>query len=212
MSNPLVDFLEEYEPATEKVAFSLGGFGKQVAEGAMSGVAATAAAAALAGTSYAATQVYNAATKARDFRSMMSLNPDLHEHHQRDPRMFNQMFSSLREMNPTFSKDPLVAGTYMRRMVENPLTAGGILTESISTRDKFPGHMDKAVDTGMSAAAKRTSMHVSPAAPDPLSALRQQHEQKKMESDMLKFRGAQDNERLMQQRRDQIRKLRGLGP
>jgi hypothetical protein len=61
--------------------------------------------------------------------------------------MFNQMYSSLRRMNPAYARDPLVAGTYMRQMLDSPLSAGGLLTQTVSTRDKFPGLMQPAVET-----------------------------------------------------------------
>jgi hypothetical protein len=153
VSNPFEEFLEEYGPQEKQAAgvnFSnvAGHFGKSM----LGGVGTAVAAGVIGGTGLAATKIYGAATKARDFKSMMSFNPDLQEHHERDPRMFNQMFTSLRTMNPGFSKDPLVAGTYMRRMVENPSTSGGILTESAGSRDKFHGPFDKAIEEGMSGA------------------------------------------------------------
>jgi hypothetical protein len=149
----------------------------------------------------------DAATKQRDFRRMLSFNPDLQEHHERDPRMFNQMYSSLRTMNPGFAKDPLVAGTYMRRMSESPLTAGGVLTDAVGSRDKLPMLMQRATDKGMDAASgfMAASAKTPPAAPpDPLADLRRTADESRM-------RGQLDQDKLMQQRRDQIRKLRGLG-
>ena len=66
--------------------------------------------------------------------------------------MFNQMFTSLRSMNPAYSKDPLIAGTYMRQMVDSPMTAGGKLTETLGTRDKFPSTLGRAAEEGMGTA------------------------------------------------------------
>lgn len=172
MSNPFDDFVSEYLPAQEKTAFfgtAMGELGKGVA----TGLGAATAAAAVAGVGMAATNVYRAATKSRDFRSMLSFNPDLQEHHDRDPRTFNQMYSSLRTMNPHFSQDPIVAGTYMRRMVENPLTAGGILTESVPARDKFVSPLSNSIDTGATVGAKSVDLFPSPRQ-SPRPMLRQQ--------------------------------------
>ena len=152
MSNPLEEFLAEYAPQQEKTALSFGDAGRHLGEGVSRGVGGMLAATAVGGIGFAASKIHEAATKARDFRNMLEYNPDLHEHHERDPRMFNQMFTSLRSMNPSFSKDPLVAGTYMRRMVENPMTAGGILTETISSRDKITSPFARSVEEGMSVA------------------------------------------------------------
>ncbi len=148
MSNPLEDFLEEYGEKKASKEDYLGSLGS----GILHGLGGMAAAGVVGGVGAAASKIYRAATKARDFRSMLDFNQDLQEHHERDPRLFNQMFTSLRTMNPTFSSDPLVAGTYMRRMLESPSTAGGILTEAVGTREKFHGPFSQAVDAGMSAA------------------------------------------------------------
>lgn len=82
-------------------------------------------------------KLYDVATKARDFKSMLESNPDLKAKQEENPRQFNQMFSTLRTFNPGFSRDPIVAGTYMRQMTESPLSAGGIATQALDYRDKL---------------------------------------------------------------------------
>jgi hypothetical protein len=139
--NPVADFLSEKRAAggagflnqTRQFMQTNGPelFGKAV----MGAGAAAAVGASVAGLSIGARQLYGAATKGRDFRKMIEFNPDLAEHHQRDPKTFNQLFSSLRSVNPAFSQDPVIAGTYMRRMVDSP-AAGGVLTDAVSLRDK----------------------------------------------------------------------------
>lgn len=154
MTNPLEEFLAEFSPK-EKTALSMDSvknWGGQLGEGVTKGMGGMLAATAVAGVGVAAQKVYQAATKARDFRRMLDYNPDLQEHHERDPRMFNQMFTSLRSMNPNFSSDPIVSGSFMRRMVENPMTAGGILETTLSSRDKFNGPMGRSLEEGISAA------------------------------------------------------------
>lgn len=78
----------------------------------------------------AAHKAYDAATKSHDFNKMLEINPDLVEKSEQDPKMFNQFYSSLRGMNPHFAKDPVVAGSYMRKMTGDPTLAGGVLTEA----------------------------------------------------------------------------------
>ena len=85
-----------------------------------------------AGVGLGAMKLFQAATKARDFRQMLEYNPDLAQHHEADPKMFNQMYTSLRRMNPTYAADPIVAGTFMRQMAENPNHAGDMLTTALS--------------------------------------------------------------------------------
>lgn len=105
------------------------------------GVGTAAAGAVAAGAGYAASKIYDAITKQRDFRAMLAspFNADLHQFHKTQPKLFNEAFSSLRTMNPGFTKDPMVAGTYMRRMMEyGPLQAGGVLLDALGQREKMP--------------------------------------------------------------------------
>jgi hypothetical protein len=150
MNNPIEDFVQEYGDV--KLATGTPSFGRQMLRGAGVGAGTAAIAGGIGAVGMAASKIYDAATKARDFKHMMEYNADLQEHHDRDPRMFNQMYSSLRAMNPTFSKDPIVAGTYMRQMVDSPSSAGGVLVNTVASRDKFPSTMGRALEEGQSAA------------------------------------------------------------
>jgi hypothetical protein len=76
-------------------------------------------------------KLIGAAHKKRDFRSMMELNPDLASQQKKNPKFFNTSYNSLRSLNPAYGKDPVVAGSLMRRMMENPATAGGILMSTM---------------------------------------------------------------------------------
>jgi hypothetical protein len=110
-----------------------GHLGQSLATGAGAGLAG----AAIAGAGVAASKIYDAMTKARDFRAMLgsSFNSDLMDYYRQKPKQFNEAFSSLRSANPSFSKDPMVAGNYMRRIMEmRPESAGGAIVESLSHR------------------------------------------------------------------------------
>lgn len=147
MSNPLEDFLTDYGPAPEtKEANFAGDFGKAM----IGGLGAGAATAVIGGAAVGAKHLFQAGTKAKSFRQMLSHNEDLAAHHEQDPRRFNQLYSSLHSMNPDFARDPIVAGTYMRRMVENPLTAGGVLAETVGHRAAFPSMIDRSADEAIS--------------------------------------------------------------
>lgn len=141
--NPFEEFKKEKIAWTQQ---PLPGFGKavrsgmsgvpgRIGESLVNGMTGAVAAAGVAGIGLAASKIVDALTKKRDFNQMLESNPDLIEHHQANPKQFNQMFSTLRMMNPQFSADPIVAGTYMRRMAENPLTAGGVAVEALGHRD-----------------------------------------------------------------------------
>lgn len=86
----------------------------------------------------AAQKIWGAITRRGDFKEMMSVNPDLREVQQEDPRFFNHAYSSLRRVNPTFGRDPIVAGSYMKKMMANRDAAGLILAESVKAPE--PGY------------------------------------------------------------------------
>lgn len=155
MSNPLNDFLEEFGQQKEASypfgASPFDNFKRNMGNAMVSGFGAAGATALIGGAGLAVSKIMDAATAGRDFRKMLDVNPDLRDAHSADPRMFNQMYSSLRSMNPSFAKDPLVAGTYMRRMAENPMHAGGILVDAVNSRDKFPSIASRATDEGIGA-------------------------------------------------------------
>ena len=146
--NPLDDFLMTKHGAPMMPSPSMGSvFGKAM----LTGGAGALMTAGVAAAGIAASKIYDAATKVRDFRSMMSspFNTDLHEHYTSRPRDFNAAYSSLRSVNPDFSKDPMIAGTYMRRMMTyDPASAGGTLVESLSHRDRGPSPMMEALTSG----------------------------------------------------------------
>ena len=145
MGNPLDDYLE-HESGTEKTAF-FGRLGRKILTGAgqattMEGLGTlgmqmgmVAGAEMLVG---AAQKAYAAATKNQHQKQMFAVNPDLVEAQKADPVMFNQYYSSLRTMNPQFAADPVVAGGYMRQMVENPQGAHGVLVNALGASKGGP--------------------------------------------------------------------------
>lgn len=127
---------------------------KSVGTSALGGALATAGA---AGVGVAAHKIYDAVTKARDFRQMLGspFNADLHDHYTSRPAQFNHAFSSLRSVAPDMSKDPMVAGLYMRRMMAyGPDQAGGVLVEALTHTDKTPSPMLEAFTRGGASGAQ----------------------------------------------------------
>jgi len=127
--NPVDEFLSEkrafgmpnLKGMAGKAGPALSRMGEQAGNAAMAGVGA----AAFAGLVGAAGKLYDAATKTRDFQSMLEANPDLHEHLQSDPAGFNRMFTSLRRFSPEFTKEPVVAGTLMRQAMNGAIEERG---------------------------------------------------------------------------------------
>jgi hypothetical protein len=139
--NPVEEFLAVKEKTAGMGSSFTNAFSKlpqHMGHAAAGAVAAGAVGLAGAGISAAAGKIFDAATKGHDFRSMMQANEDLHPHYEADPKKFNLMFNTLRTMNPEYSKDPLVAGSFIRRMIESPMGIGGIAGEALQHRGDFP--------------------------------------------------------------------------
>lgn len=120
MKNPVDDYLLEKAGGSD-VLHSLRDFGIGTAV--------------VAGASLAAAgmrKAYYAMTKNTDFNRMLDTNPDLRAKRRQDPKAFNAYYSSLRSLNPRFASDPVVAGTYMHQMMEEPFIAGKTIVESLS--------------------------------------------------------------------------------
>lgn len=149
-------------------------FNAAVGAATMGGLTAGAAA-----VSFGAKKLYDAITKRRDFRMMLEHNPDLHEALERDPKFFNQAYSSLRSVNPQFASEPLIAGNYMRQMTESPLTAGGKLENAFDHASRDRG--SPVLDAALRGAQMGLSQHHDPHAAlenhvRGLSLQRKQHE------------------------------------
>jgi hypothetical protein len=131
MGNPVEEFLL----TKQALGINLRGVGdalrsptaKRIGAGALGAIGAGVGAAGFAGAVGATEKLYLAATKAHDFRQMMEANPDLHAHQQADPAGFNRMFTSLRTFAPDFTREPMVAGAYMRNAMEAPEDQRGML-------------------------------------------------------------------------------------
>jgi hypothetical protein len=147
VSNPIDDYLAERpaQPRFEKRA-SMGSFlgpnfGSMAAtsmrEGAAQAIGQGAVGLAAAGIGIAAMKSYRALRKRRDFKEMLSVNPDLAEYQDQDPAKFNAHYNSLRTMNPGYAEDPIIAGTLMRRMSMHAPTAGSVLMESMESSSKM---------------------------------------------------------------------------
>ena len=161
-ANPLEEYLTE-KKATSFAAglrsglpHNAGAFGQMMGKGLAHGAAAGAAAGVVAGGTVAVQKLYDAATKARDFKAMLEHNPDLLQKQEEDPKRFNQSFTTLRTFNPAFSKDPLVAGSVMREMMESPMSAAAQMMNVLPSREKMKSQFEE-VPKAMYAGSKPKS-------------------------------------------------------
>jgi hypothetical protein len=129
MGNPL----DEALMAKEALNFGsmLGQAGQELGSSMLHGATGALGAAAMVGVGVGAQKLISAGRKRHDFKEMMELNPDLAPHQEGNPRFFNASYSSIRRLNPTYGRDPIVAGSLMRRMMESPESAGTILTGTL---------------------------------------------------------------------------------
>lgn len=133
MSNPLDDYVAMRKQAGLWDAFTggatkgVGELGKQLVTGA--GLAAGGAL--LAGGALAVGKIRESIARKNDFKQMMSVDPELKDLQAERPAFFNQAYNSLRRINPSFGGDPIVAGSYMRKMMANPDAAGLTLAQSV---------------------------------------------------------------------------------
>lgn len=135
--NPVDKYLEKHAAFDWKTPAISAGVGAGTLGALSAGTAAVA---------FGAKSLYDAVTKRRDFRSMLDNNPDLHEHLQRDPKMFNQAYSSLRHVNMQFAAEPLIAGNYMRQIMESPIHAGGKIELALLGGQGQHGAIDRVSD------------------------------------------------------------------
>lgn len=132
----------------ERMRQGSGGFGKAMGQGLRGfgslvgrGLEGAAATAVVAGGTLAAQKAYDALTKTRDFKNMMTspFNDDLAQHHEANPHKFNAAFTSLRTVNPELTRDPMTAGAYMRRVMQyDNAGATGVMVEALAQREKMP--------------------------------------------------------------------------
>lgn len=131
MTTPIEQYFQKKAAIQLQLPGMGGGLGGRIG-GALASAGTNAAVGAVAsagaaGIGVAASKIYDAITKRQNFRQMLEHNPDLQEHLDQNPKLFNQAFSSLRAANPAFSRDPLVAGSYMRKIMESPIHAGSAI-------------------------------------------------------------------------------------
>lgn len=155
------------------------GKAKEPAFNAAAGAAGLGAAGAgVAAVSFGAQKLYDAITKRRDFRTMLEHNPDLHEHLERDPKFFNQAYSSLRSVNMQFAKEPLIAGNYMRQMMDAPLSAGGKI--EVALQGAHQGGQGGAGDMALRGMFEGAKAGLGKQPPNPNDALKNEVEGMKL--------------------------------
>lgn len=145
----------------DKTAFNLSAFTTPVADAAKSmpsvmahGLASGAALGMIAAVPMAASKIWDAATKRRDFRAMLRANEDLEGV---NPAHVNAGFSLLRRFNADLTKDPYVAGSFVRNFAADPTRAFGMAEQALAAVPKTPtpGAFGRAFSDGASQGMQR---------------------------------------------------------
>lgn len=148
MTTPIEEYFQEKTAGWMDEAKRVGGdVARTGAMGAIAGAGATALGA-------GAAKIVDAITKVHDFNTMLNNNEDLREHFEQNPKFFNLAYSSLRSTSPAFGKDPIIAGHYMRSIMENRSNAGGLLTQAMHDSPKPMGSLAETVGRGALEGAK----------------------------------------------------------
>lgn len=149
MSTPLDQYFEEKKAGfmnsmmegaktvAEKTPESIG---KGIAGGVAVGVGA--------GIMTGAQKIMDAISKRHQFRAMLDHNADLNDQFAENPKFFNQAYSSLRSVNPQFAADPMIAGHYMRQIMEDKTRAGGFLAQALNDSRPQPHPVLDAMSKG----------------------------------------------------------------
>jgi len=132
MSKPVYAAGEGVSPEI-RAAYAAMQRGANLGQQMQSGAALAAGGAAITGIGLAAKKIIGAIDKRRDFRQMMELDPELGDLQKRDTKFFNAAYSSMRNVNPTFGRDPITSGAMMHNMLANPEIAGAVLMGSVKT-------------------------------------------------------------------------------
>jgi hypothetical protein len=155
MKNPLEEYLEKKAAPGDFMSgigksLSAGRLGR-AAGGAILG-AGTAGAVGLAG--MGAQKLVDAATKARDFKNMLAFDAELAAKHEENPRLVNQMFSTLRAFNPALTKDPATASAVVMHMTIDPAAVAGQLVNVLPLHDRGRGGLGPMMMQGALGGAK----------------------------------------------------------
>ncbi len=135
--NPLDEALQAKEAFLGGLARGVGNYfksegGRDVLRGAREGAGGLAVAGLATLALTGVKKLHDAASTRQDFRAMLDADSGLLERHDEDPQRFNATYSSLRRINPTYAADPLVAASYMHKMMDaSPGGAGTILAGSV---------------------------------------------------------------------------------
>lgn len=135
--------------AFEKEAF-IGLSGSDLGRIASTGAVTAGATAAVAGTVPAVKAIYNAATAKRDFNAMLSFDPNLKEMHRSNPKYINASFRTLRRLNPEFSKDPMIASSYVSNIVASGGEGALGMAQDVMRSAPRPSAMQDAFVSGAS--------------------------------------------------------------
>jgi hypothetical protein len=159
MGNPVDDFLaakDEIEGVEKDAGFfgSMrgeiargGGLGGTVGRYLPAAAVSLGVAAAAGGIGRAFNAIRNRLTKQRDYKNMLSANPHLAKE---DASKVQMLYNSLRSMSPSMSRDPLIAGSFVRSSLElSPESGPAVPPATAQMLAKTQESLSKAKSKGL---------------------------------------------------------------
>jgi hypothetical protein len=137
-----------------KTAVDWKGVGQTAKNVAQSGAIGAVAGAGAAAVGVGASKILDAITKTHDFNVMLNNNADLRAQYEQNPKFFNLAYSSLRSTSPSFGKDPIIAGHYMRSIMDNQTQAGAFLLQAVDASPKPQGSLSETISRSALEGAK----------------------------------------------------------
>lgn len=146
-------FMGRTPPPPNRAIQALGTLGNSVGTSAVHALGGALGLGAVTGLGMAASAVIDAATKSRDYKEMLKMNPNVQAFHEENPHLSNTFYSSMRNINPEFAKNPMVAGHLMSNMIDSHQSgngAGQVLMSLMDTSSKMKmtNPLHEAMSTG----------------------------------------------------------------
>lgn len=179
MDDPIREFTKYcFRDKTAAPAWMSSPMAKTLGTAAGVAVAAPLAGAAIGGLGDAAKGIYNAVTKKRDFNAMLEFNQDLRGMHKQDPKIVNAAFSTLRRINPQYSRDPLVAGAFVRNLSMAP--EGAFQSANMAQTKAPPSMMEQGYMGNIGAGVHAGMGHAMDESPQSEDSRKLEFERKKL--------------------------------
>lgn len=136
-------------PLTKSMEAGMNAGQSPLVQNVVGGAGLAAGGAAITALGAAAAKIYEGIARKGEYREMMAVNPELEYERQKNPEFFAQAYNSLRRVNPTFGRDPIIASSFMHKMMlQGPVGAGATLAGTVKTPEAPKRGINVQLDAG----------------------------------------------------------------